>query len=91
MSVKYLCEIEEMAIAQLKLEQTKLTEDLARVTAKIADLEDDSVDLLEELFKDTITASAMGKLGGSKKSEAKSASSRANGKLGGRPKKVKDA
>ena len=36
-------------------------------------------------------ASAMGKRGGSKKSETKSASSRANGKLGGRPRKVKDA
>ena len=39
----------------------------------------------------TLTPSQMGKLGGSKKSEAKSASSRANGKLGGRPRKVKDA
>ena len=36
-------------------------------------------------------AKAMGKIGGSKKSEAKSTASRANGKLGGRPKKVKDA
>ena len=36
-------------------------------------------------------AVAMGKIGGSKKSEAKSTASRANGKLGGRPRKVKDA
>jgi len=35
-------------------------------------------------------ASALGKLGGSAKSEAKSTSSRANGKLGGRPKKAKE-
>ena len=34
-------------------------------------------------------ASALGKLGGSAKSEAKSAAVRENGKLGGRPKKVK--
>ena len=34
-------------------------------------------------------ASALGKLGGSVKSEAKSAAVRKNGKLGGRPKKQK--
>jgi len=34
------------------------------------------------------SASAMGKLGGSSKSTAKSSASRTNGKLGGRPKKV---
>ena len=33
-------------------------------------------------------ASALGKLGGSAKTEAKSTASRANGKLGGRPKKA---
>ena len=32
-------------------------------------------------------ASAMGKLGGSRKTEAKSTASRTNGRLGGRPKK----
>jgi len=37
--------------------------------------------------KRVLNASDMGKLGGSKKTEAKSSSSRANGKLGGRPKK----
>ena len=52
------------------------------------DPEDEVVEIDKELSE---AASAMGKLGGSKKSEAKSASSRANGKLGGRPKKVKDA
>lgn len=35
-------------------------------------------------------AAALGKLGGSAKTEAKSAASRANGKLGGRPRKVKE-
>lgn len=35
-------------------------------------------------------ASALGKLGGSAKTEAKSIASRANGKLGGRPKKAKE-
>ena len=35
-------------------------------------------------------ASALGKLGGSVKSEAKSAAVRENGKLGGRPKKAKE-
>jgi hypothetical protein len=34
------------------------------------------------------SASAMGKKGGSSKSKAKSTASRANGKLGGRPKKI---
>lgn len=34
-------------------------------------------------------AVALGKLGGSKKSEKKTAACRANGKLGGRPKKEK--
>ena len=41
-------------------------------------------DLLGELFP---TASDMGKKGGSSKSISKSSASRANGKLGGRPKK----
>ena len=36
---------------------------------------------------DVITPSRMGKIGGSAKTEAKSTASRANGKLGGRPKK----
>ena len=36
-------------------------------------------------------ASALGKLGGSAKTEAKSMASRANGKKGGRPKKDKGA
>jgi len=36
-----------------------------------------------------VTASKMGKLGGSAKTEAKSSASRENGKLGGRPRKVK--
>ena len=35
------------------------------------------------------SAAALGKLGGSVKSKAKSKSSRANGKLGGRPRKAK--
>jgi hypothetical protein len=34
-------------------------------------------------------AAALGRLGGSVKSKAKAAASRKNGKLGGRPKKVK--
>jgi len=37
--------------------------------------------------KQVLNASNMGKLGGSKKSDAKASSSRANGKKGGRPKK----
>ena len=40
-------------------------------------------------IKKASTASDMGKIGGSAKSEAKSAAVRENGKLGGRPKKVK--
>jgi len=36
-------------------------------------------------------AVALGRLGGAKKSTAKAASSRANGKLGGRPKKKPQA
>ena len=53
--------------------------------------DDEGVDLLAELFSIKKAASAMGKIGGSKKSEAKSTASRTNGKLGGRPRKVKDA
>lgn len=36
-----------------------------------------------------VTASEMGKKGGSAKTEAKSNASKENGKLGGRPKKIK--
>ena len=45
-------------------------------------LEGDSLDISN-------SASAMGKKGGSAKTEAKSSASRTNGKLGGRPKKEK--
>lgn len=46
-------------------------------------------DLLEESFNGKpLTASAMGKIGGSNKSPAKASASRTNGKLGGRPKKA---
>ena len=40
-------------------------------------------------IKKALTASDMGKIGGSAKTEAKSNASKENGKLGGRPKKVK--
>ena len=40
--------------------------------------------------KQVLSSSQIGKLGGSKKTEAKSSSSRANGKLGGRPKKGRE-
>ena len=40
-------------------------------------------------IKKALNASDMGKIGGSAKTEAKSNASKENGKLGGRPKKVK--
>ena len=45
---------------------------------------------LELLDNGNTSPSEMGKTGGSSKSEAKSTASRANGKLGGRPKKAKE-
>jgi len=41
-------------------------------------------------MKKEMTASQMGKLGGSSRSEAKRQAAIANGKKGGRPKKVKE-
>ena len=49
--------------------------------------------ILKEYFQvisQSQAASTLGKLGGSAKSEAKSTASRANGKLGGRPRKAKE-
>lgn len=50
------------------------------------------VELLKRvlIFDPSIQAAYLGKLGGSKTSEAKKKSSAANGKLGGRPKKTKE-
>ena len=53
----------------------------------VAGIEDNEV--LVSLTEINNAASALGRLGGSVKSEAKSAAVRENGKLGGRPRKVK--
>jgi len=44
----------------------------------------------DKLHRKPLTASEMGKIGGASTSEAKSKSSAANGKLGGRPKRTID-
>ena len=55
----------------------------------VAGLEDNEV-LVNYKSALSQAASALGKLGGSAKTEAKSTASRANGKLGGRPRKAKE-
>ena len=67
-----------------------IVRDIERIVGK--ELTDDQ---RSEIFTNLAMAynegqSAMGKKGGSAKTDAKSSASRENGKLGGRPKKVKE-
>jgi len=66
------------------LEISKKIEDYTDYLEELEDIEDAKAG--EEVSK---AASAMGKIGGSSKSESKVNASRANGKLGGRPRKTK--